>query len=329
MRQIRSAAAIGVLALLLASPAAEAQLRVQQVVAGLTNPVEFVPDPLDASVLYVLEQAGRVRVIRSGVLLDSDFLDLRGFISSGGERGLLGLAFAPDYASSGRVYVNFTNPAGHTVVTRFLRNGPTSVSLASRLDLQWPGGQRFIAQPFANHNGGHLAFGPDGFLYIGMGDGGSANDPQHRAQNPTELLGKMLRIDVNVPLGDAKGYRLPVAASPPTVAGALGEIWAFGLRNPWKFSFDRGTGAMVIGDVGQGAWEEIDYQPAGLGGRNYGWRNREGKHDNVTNLPPAYTPLTDPVFGPRTRLEFQSPADTCIAARSFRHRSEADISSQT
>ncbi len=296
MRQIRSAAAIGVLALLLASPAAEAQLRVQQVVAGLTNPVEFVPDPLDASVLYVLEQAGRVRVIRSGVLLDSDFLDLRGFISSGGERGLLGLAFAPDYASSGRVYVNFTNPAGHTVVTRFLRNGPTSVSLASRLDLQWPGGQRFIAQPFANHNGGHLAFGPDGFLYIGMGDGGSANDPQHRAQNPTELLGKMLRIDVNVPLGDAKGYRLPVAASPPTVAGALGEIWAFGLRNPWKFSFDRGTGAMVIGDVGQGAWEEIDYQPAGLGGRNYGWRNREGKHDNVTNLPPAYTPLTDPVF---------------------------------
>jgi glucose/arabinose dehydrogenase len=296
MRHIRSAAVVGLLALLLASPAAEAQLRVQQVVAGLTSPVEFVPDPSDASVLYVLEQAGRVRVIRSGVLLDSDFLDLRGSISSGGERGLLGFAFAPDYASSGRVYVNFTNPAGHTVVARFLRNGPTSVSLASRFDLQWPGGQRFIAQPFANHNGGHLAFGPDGFLYIGMGDGGSANDPQHRAQNPTELLGKMLRIDVNVPLGDAKGYRLPVPANPPTVAGALGEIWAFGLRNPWKFSFDRGTGAMVIGDVGQGAWEEIDYQPASFGGRNYGWRNREGKHDNVTNLPPAYTPLTDPIF---------------------------------
>src|SRR5262245_2723140 len=120
MRHIRSAAVIGVLALLLAPPDAHAQLRVQQVVAGLTNPVEFVPDPVDASVLYVLEQAGRVRVIRSGVLLDSDFLDLRGFISSGGERGLLGLAFAPDYASSGRVYVNFTNPAGHTVVARFL-----------------------------------------------------------------------------------------------------------------------------------------------------------------------------------------------------------------
>jgi glucose/arabinose dehydrogenase len=158
-----------------------------------------------------------------------------------------------------------------------------------------------IPQPFANHNGGHLAFGPDGYLYIGLGDGGSGNDPGHRAQNPTTLLGKMLRIDVSVPDTHPAGYQVPadnpfVRGGPP---GVLPEIWSFGLRNPWRYFFDDrslgGTGALVIADVGQNQFEEIDYEPPNRGGRNYGWRNREGAHNNVTSLPAAYTPLVDPI----------------------------------
>jgi glucose/arabinose dehydrogenase len=157
-----------------------------------------------------------------------------------------------------------------------------------------------VAQPFSNHNGGNLVFGPDGFLYIGLGDGGSGDDPDHRAQNPASLLGKMLRIDVNLPESHPVGYVVP--AGNPFVSGAMGarpEIWSFGLRNPWRYSFDDpsrgGTGALVLADVGQNAWEEVDYEPAGRGGRNYGWRNREGAHANVGSRPPAYLPLTDPI----------------------------------
>ena len=164
----------------------------------------------------------------------------------------------------------------------------------------WRGTRGFVTQPFSNHNGGHLAFGPDGYLYIGLGDGGSGNDPDHRAQNPNELLGKMLRIDVNVPDADPFGYRIP--PDNPFLGGnpARDEIWAFGLRNPWRYSFDDvargGTGALVIADVGQNKFEEINYEPRGAGGRNYGWRNREGAHDNVTSRPLAYQPATDPIF---------------------------------
>jgi len=202
------------------------------------------------------------------------------------------------------VFVNFTNPAGHTVVARFRRSAdPLVVDPGSRFDLRWGGaaGPAFIVQPYSNHNGGHLAFGPDGFLYVGLGDGGSADDPEHRAQNPVELLGKMLRIDVGVPDNHASGYQVP-ADNPfvgPTSVTARSEIWSFGLRNPWRYNFDDpargGTGALLIGDVGQGRWEEIDYEPPGRGGRNYGWRNREGAHDNVTSRPPAYRPLVDPI----------------------------------
>jgi glucose/arabinose dehydrogenase len=155
-------------------------------------------------------------------------------------------------------------------------------------------------QPFANHNAGNLVYGPDGYLYIGLGDGGSGNDPEHLAQRPSSLLGKMLRIDVNVPESHPAGYVVP--ADNPFVASGIGarpEIWSFGLRNPWRYSFDDpfrgGTGALVIADVGQSAWEEVDYEPAGRGGRNYGWRNREGAHANVGSPPPAYLPLTDPI----------------------------------
>jgi glucose/arabinose dehydrogenase len=280
----------------------QAQLRTRVHASGLTTPVAFVQDPTDRTLQLVVQQNGRIRAIRDGSVLGTDFLDLTSAIVSGGEQGLLGLAFAPDVATSQRFFVNFTNPSGHTVVARFRRSSdPAVANLSSRFDLRWGGatGPAFIAQPFANHNGGHLAFGPDGYLYIGMGDGGSGDDPSHRAQNLSELLGKMLRIDVNVPDTNLSGYQVP--ADNPFVRGATArpEIWAVGLRNPWRYSFDDpnrgGTGALVIADVGQNRFEEIDYEPAGSGGRNYGWRNREGAHDNVTTLPPAFLPLVDPI----------------------------------
>jgi glucose/arabinose dehydrogenase len=281
---------------------AQTELRAHVYASGFSSPVAFVQDPTDRSVQYVVEQAGRIRVVRSGAVLAADFLDLSSAISSGGERGLLGMAFSPDYISSRRFYVNFTDPSGNTVIARFRRSAgnPLVADPGSRFDLRWggPDGPSFIAQPFANHNGGHLAFGPDGFLYIGLGDGGSGDDPAHRAQNPSVLLGKMLRVDVNVPDDDASGYRVP-PSNPFVGTGALPEIWSFGLRNPWRYSFDDptrgGTGALVIGDVGQGQWEEIDYEPPNRGGRNYGWRNREGAHTNLSSPEPAFQPLVDPI----------------------------------
>jgi glucose/arabinose dehydrogenase len=280
-----------------------AQLRTRVHASGLTLPLAFVQDPDNRNVQFVVQQGGRIRVIRDGSVLATDFLDLSSAIASGGERGLLGLAFAP--GNGQRFFVNFTNRTGDTVVARFQRSSnPLVADPASRFDLRWggPNGPPSIQQPFANHNGGHLTFGPDGYLYVGLGDGGSGNDPAHRAQNPSELLGKMLRIDVSVANTDPSGYRVP--PDNPFVSGgsvtARPEIWAFGLRNPWRYSFDEpsrgGTGALVIADVGQGRFEEIDYEPAGRGGRNYGWRNREGAHDNVMSLPPAFLPLIDPIF---------------------------------
>jgi glucose/arabinose dehydrogenase len=288
---------------LLLPPGAHAQLRSQVYASGFASPVAFVQDPTDRNVQFVVQQGGRIRVLRNGTILPSDFLNLAGSITSGGERGLLGLAFAPDYASSGRFFVNFTNGSGDTVVARFRRSAdPVVADPSSRFDLQLGGTQRFLDQPFSNHNGGHLAFGPDGYLYIGLGDGGSGNDPDHRAQNPAELLGKMLRIDINVPDSDAAGYRIP--PDNPFTGGnpARDEIWAFGLRNPWRYSFDDvgrgGTGALIVADVGQSSREEVNYEPRGRGGRNYGWRNREGtvNNDNVAFRPLAYGPPTDPIF---------------------------------
>jgi len=282
---------------------AQDRLRSHVYASGFTLPLAFVQDPTDRTVQYVVEQGGRIRVVRSGTILPSDFLNLTASIASGGERGLLGLAFAPDYAASGRFFVNFTNTNGDTVVARFHRSSdPLVADATSRFDLRWGGGSSVIAQPFANHNGGNLVFGPDGFLYIGMGDGGSGDDPGNRAQNPAELLGKILRIDVGVADTDPTGYQIPpdnpfVSGSP---VAARREIWSFGMRNPWRFSFDDpargGTGALVIGDVGQNRYEEIDYEPRGRGGRNYGWSIREGLHPDVAGRAPAYGPLIDPIF---------------------------------
>jgi glucose/arabinose dehydrogenase len=281
-----------------------AQLRTRVQASGFTSPVAFVQDPADRAVQFVVQQNGHIRVVRGATVLPADFIDLSPAVISGGEQGLLGFAFAPDAASSGRFFVDFTNRSGDTVIARFRRSSDAAIAdLASRFDLRWggAGGPPFVAQPFANHNGGHLAFGPDGYLYIGLGDGGGGDDPDHRAQNPQELLGKMLRIDVSVADSHVSGYQVP--ADNPFVRGvpvaARPEIWGFGLRNPWRYSFDDpargGTGALVIADVGQNRWEEIDYEPANRGGRNYGWRNREGAHDNVTSRQPAYLPLTEPI----------------------------------
>lgn len=296
-----SFASIGLTTLAAVLMQAAPPLRAVAIVSGLQSPVAFVQDPGDHRLFFAVEQSGRIRLVRDGVV-GGDFLDLRAAISSGGERGLLGLVLARDFAQSGRFFVNFTNPSGDTVVARFRRANAMSADPTSRFDLRWGAeGALSIPQPFSNHNGGHLAFGPDGYLYIGLGDGGSANDPQHRAQNPSALLGKFLRIDVNVPDTHPSGYVVP--SDNPFAGGgpvaARPEIWSFGVRNPWRYSFDDpalgGTGALVMADVGQGGWEEVNHEPRGRGGRNYGWRNREGAHPNLPDPPPAYLPLVDPV----------------------------------
>jgi glucose/arabinose dehydrogenase len=307
--------AVWLFALILLPPSeTQAQLRAIPFVSGLRVPVELVQDPSNASVQYVVEQDGVIRVVKDGVVQATPFLDLRALVAANGERGLLGLAFPPNYAASGRFYVYYTRlgdgtvaEVGDIVVARYKRS--TSNALVadplSRKDLVW-GSQSYIEHCcFGNHNGGHLAFGPDGYLYIAVGDGGGGNDPTNNAQNPTSLLGKVLRIDVNVPDGHAQGYVVP-SDNPffdDVPVDALTEIWAFGVRNPWKFSFDDvngGTNALLVADVGQGAREEVNYEPANRGGRNYGWRNREGTRDNQGNVfnpvPPAFTPLTDPVY---------------------------------
>lgn len=294
---------------------ARAQLKATLVASGFSLPVGFVQDPSDPTVQMVLEQGGHVRVLKNGVTQGADFLDISALLPAAplGERGLLGLAFAPDYTTSRRVYVSYTNTGGHSVVSRYLRSTSNALRAdpATRLDLVWPAsptnpnGTAFIAQPYTNHNGGNIAFGPDGYLYLGLGDGGSGNDPQHNAQNPLSLLGKMLRLDVSVPDGDAKGYTIPPSNPFAGRTDVLNEIWLFGLRNPWRWSFDArragSTGALVIGDVGQDAWEEVDYLPLGVGGRNLGWGNREGAHPNSNytgGAPPAVAPLPlrDPVW---------------------------------
>ena len=292
--------------LLVAVGSAQADLRVRPYIEGLGVPLAIVQDPTDVTVQFTVEQSGLIRAARNGSIVGT-FLNLQGKIAFGGERGLFSIAFPPDAATSGRFFVNFTNPEGNIVVARFHRSAdPLVADPGSRFDLVWPDGNAFIPHPGqSNHNGGHMVFGPDGFLYIGTGDGGAGNDPPNNAQNPQQLLGKLLRIDVDVPDAHPKGYVVPASnpfasgVLPGTSTPVLKEIWAFGMRNPWRFNFDDpalgGSGALLIGDVGQGQWEEVDYEPPLAGGRNYGWRNREGRHANIGSPPPAYTPLTEPI----------------------------------
>jgi glucose/arabinose dehydrogenase len=224
---------------------------------------------------FVVEQAGTVRTLESGPGA-TPFLDIRGRVVAGGERGLLGLAFHPNFKSNGKLYVDYTRKSdGATVIDeyRVTTNKNNVDEAATRRQLL------LIAQPYPNHNGGGIAFGPDGYLYIGMGDGGSGGDPQDRAQNLNSLLGKMLRIDVNG-TSSGKAYRVP-SSNPYVGKSGLDEIWARGLRNPWRWSFDRITGDLWIGDVGQNTYEEIDRSTAASGGGrgvNYGWDDMEGRH---------------------------------------------------
>ncbi|MBD0338025.1 MAG: PQQ-dependent sugar dehydrogenase [Thermoleophilia bacterium] len=223
-----------------------------RVVGGLSAPVHVAAPRSEPGRLYVVEQAGRIRVVERGRVVRT-FLDIRGLVASGGERGLLSVAFHPAYAQNRRFYVNYTDTAGHTRVVEYRSNGRAAI-LRSRRQLVR------IVQPYSNHNGGQLAFGPNGRLYVGMGDGGSGGDPQNQAQNRSSLLGKLLTINV-----DRRGAR-------PLIS-------AIGLRNPWRFSFDRATGDLYLGDVGQNAWEELDYVPRARLGRlqNYGWSRFEGR----------------------------------------------------
>jgi glucose/arabinose dehydrogenase len=279
---------------------ANAQFRGRPYLSGLTHPLAFVQDPSNPSVQYVVEQEGLIKVVVNHELQPTPFLDLSGVITTVGEAGLLGLAFPPDYAVSGRFYVNFVSAEGHSVVARFKRSegDPLVADAGTRFDLRWSTGERFISEPQSGHYGGDLVFGADGYLYVGLGDGGAEKDLDHFAQSLNSLLGKFLRIDVNVSDADDEGFDVP--ADNPFVTGARPEIWSIGFRNPWRFSLDTpargGTGALIIGDVGENMWEEINYEPAGRGGRNYGWRNREGAHDHNWDLPPAFDPLTDPIF---------------------------------
>jgi glucose/arabinose dehydrogenase len=263
-----------------ANPGGPDQVVLERVASGLSDPVGVTNAGDGSDRLFVIQRAGKVRVIEAGGrLLAAPYLDLTARVRSGGERGLLGLAFHPDFASNGRFYVDYTRAAdGATIVSELTAGrGHASADAATERILLT------VSQPYANHNGGQIAFGPDGYLYIGLGDGGSGGDPQGNGQNRQALLGKILRIDVDGSPASGKAYGIPSDnpyASGGIAPGAgLPEIWAYGLRNPWRFSFDRGNDDLYIGDVGQNAWEEIDRQPAGSrGGENYGWNAFEGTY---------------------------------------------------
>ena len=247
----------------------------QPFVSGLQRPVDLQAD--GSGRLFVIEKVGRIRTIQNGQLLLTPFLDITDRVNnSGNEMGLLGLAFHPAYSQNGFLYVNYTGRGGNTFISRFNASGDNADPNSEKILLT-------VDQPFPNHNGGVLAFGPDGYLYAGLGDGGLGGDPFGNAQSLSTLLGKILRIDINN--GD------PYAVPADNPFG--NEIWAYGLRNPWRMSFDSMTGDLYIADVGQGTWEEIDYLPAGSpGGTNFGWDFREGAHDYEGTAPSG---LVDPV----------------------------------
>jgi hypothetical protein len=241
----------------------------EEVVTGLAFPL-YLTAPAGDSRLFIVEKGGTIRIVENGALLPTPFLDLSGQVSGGGEQGLLGLAFDPQYAANGRFVVHYTDLAGDTRVSAFRVSPDPDVADA--------GSEVLILaadQPFPNHNGGQVLFGPDGYLYIMLGDGGSAGDPGHRGQSLADLLGSILRIE---PLAEG-GYAVPAENPFVGAAGARPEIWSYGLRNPWRADFDPATGDLYVADVGQGRWEEVSVAPAADGagrGSNFGWRIMEG-----------------------------------------------------
>ena len=245
-------------------------LKLQPFARGLRQPLDFRQAGDGSDRLFVVEKGGTIRVLRGNQIVERPFLDLRSLVGArGSEQGLLGLAFDPRYAATGQFFVNYTDPQGDSVVARYQVSADPEVA-----DPESAAIVLTQKQPFANHNGGNLLFGPDGYLYIGFGDGGSGGDPMGNGQNGATWLGKMLRIDVHGDLPYGVPEDNPFVGSP----GTRPEIWAFGLRNPWRYTFDRATGDLFIGDVGQGVWEEVDFVPAGAAGLNFGWNEAEGNH---------------------------------------------------
>lgn len=252
---------------------------------GFASPVDI--ENCGDSRLFVVEQDGLIRILNSnGTINPTPFLNITSLTNQSGEQGLLGLTFHPNYSTNGLFYINYTNTSGNTVIARYsVDSGNPNLANATGTILLT------ITQPFSNHNGGTLKFGPDGYLYIGMGDGGSGGDPGNRAQNINELLGKMLRIDIN----SGTPYGIPPTNPYVGIAGA-DEIWAIGLRNPWKFSFDRQTGDLWIADVGQNQYEEVNRATASEGGLNYGWRCYEGNTAYNTAGCAAQSTMKSPLF---------------------------------
>lgn len=292
---LRSLLTLGLILLAIQMPAAtyaappDYEITVNSIIAsGLVHPVQVTHAGDGSDRLFVVEQPGRIRVIKTGALLTTPYLDITALTDDVGEQGLLGVAFHPQYASNGYFYVNYTRATdGATRIIRYTASPPSSdtASPASALEILT------VSQPFANHNGGQVAFGPDGMLYVGMGDGGSGGDPLEAAQNIESLLGKMLRLNVDA----ATPYAIP-SSNPYVGKPGRDEIWALGLRNPWRFSFDRANGDLYIGDVGQNAWEEISYQKAGTPGAvNFGWDCKEGLVTYEWDSACAAAILTDPI----------------------------------
>ena len=243
-----------------------------EIADGFKKPLFITSYPTDSNLLYVVEQAGRIIVIENGEKLKRPFLDIKKQVVNpsrpGDERGLLGFAFHPNHTKNGKFYINYMNNDGYTVVSEFtVKNKQRANHSSERILFD-------LKQPFSNHNGGHMAFGPDGYLYISIGDGGKSGDPNNAGQDLNTIFGKVIRIDVN-----QTPYGIPKSNPYYGQENKRGEIWAWGLRNVWRFSFDRKNGDIFYGDVGQNKWEEINYEPAkSKGGVNYGWRIMEARH---------------------------------------------------
>jgi len=250
-------------------PVTATGLRLVEVASGFSQPI-YVTSPPNDPRLFVVEQTGKIRIASAGgVVLPTPFIDLSSKITAGGERGLLSMAFHPNYAQNGWFYVDYTDTHGDTRVERYQASPGANVADPASGQLVLT-----VAQPYANHNGGLVMFGPDGYLYVALGDGGSGGDPQGNGQNTAALLGKILRIDVN----GAAPYTIPPTNPFVGQTGKRPEIWISGVRNPWRLSFDREAGLLYLADVGQNQWEEVNVTPAGTGGLNFGWKLMEGAH---------------------------------------------------
>jgi glucose/arabinose dehydrogenase len=318
MNRSRLAAVAGSLMLLASSATASfaaptgAHIRLALRASGLSKPV-FVTSARDGTGrLFIVEQTGRIRIYKNGAVLSTPFLSITSQVSGGSEQGLLGLAFHPSFKTNHKLYIDFTDVNGDTVIREYRVSSTNSNVVATstaRAILK-------VGQPYDNHNGGMLAFGPDGYLYIGLGDGGGAGDPGNRAQNKDTLLGKILRIDVNGTTSTTN-YRNP-SSNPFVGVAGRNEIWQYGLRNPWRFSFDRANGNLWIGDVGQASWEEIDRAvrtSSGAGrGVNWGWRVLEGFHCYNPSTGCSTTGKTKPV------LEYDHGGGRCSVTGGYVYR---------